>query len=435
MDYLTPDIDGKQMELAPGIPEDFVLDDDSPLEIFTRKGKKIATIRPFGQGIMIANGVNRHAVSGLNIFSVGINSLGENFFGDTGRYVSGNHVEIAITKISKTSVAVRLTDLNSSNGTFCFQSRDSFSANENDATLPVNIEIAESRERIRGAVSPEYSPRKAIIVAGGNEGESVSENGKNKAITVAGSRDNNEDGSLVMDKAIAVADGMGGYEAGEEASRIALETGGKFINNDRHNLKEIFYAACKGIANAGLGNHSGTTLAIARKNVSQDGMTRFEVAHVGDTKILAFSRKYGKLLYESRDQSQVQKMIEKTILHPIDRYTNPGNSIITNSIEAKGLTQPPSFHTIEGETDDVVVVILSDGVSDYVTPEEVVELYLNLHDKSPAEAKAHFHKKLVDLAVDRQKREDGFEIKLDGNKQHIIIEGDGGDNITVAVME
>jgi len=435
MNYLIPDIDGKPVELSPGIPEDFVLDDDSPLEILTRKGKMIVTIRPFSRGIMIANGVNRHTVSGLNIFSIGINSLGENFFGESGRYVSGNHVEIAITKILGNSVTVRLTDLNSSNGTLCVQTRDSSTEHEDETTSPVNESIEESRRLIRGAASPEYSPGVAIIVAGGNEGESISGNGKNKAITVAGSRDNNEDGSLVTDKAIAVADGMGGYEAGEEASRIALETVGKFINHDRHNLKEIFYAACNRIANAGLGNRCGTTLAIARKTVSQNGMTRFEVAHVGDTKILAFSRKFGKLLYESRDQSKVQRMIEKKILQPIDRYIHPEKSTITNAVEAKGLVHPPAYHTIEGETDDVVVVICSDGVSDYVTPEEVMELYLDLRDKSPAEAKALFHKKLADLAVGRQKREDGFDIKLGGNNQHIKIAGDGGDNVTVAVME
>lgn len=274
------------------------------------------------------------------------------------------------------------------------------------------------------------------IVAGGKTGPSVSMNGAAKALTHVGKRTNNEDGMLVTNDAIAVADGLGGHTAGEIASSLALITTGQYISDKEYPLVEIFKRACDALYERDPDSDSGTTLALARRQPLEEGLTRYEVAHVGDTKIIAFSRKYKKKVYESRDQSMVQRQIEAKMIESIDRYSSPLNSRITNSVQARGMDLDPSFHTIDWEDGDLITVIYSDGVADYVSPEEVINLYFKLSEnKSPKYAKTHYHEEIIALALGRQKKEEGFDLTFEGKKHHIKIKGDQGDNATVAILQ
>ena len=75
-------------------------------------------------------------------------------------------------------------------------------------------------------------------------------------------------------------------------------------------------------------------------------------------------------------------------------------------------------------TGDTIVVACSDGISDFVTPEEILEI--------ACEKRQLCGNEIVDLALSRQNRPDGFEARLGGRIRHIDVKA--GDNASIAVM-
>jgi len=146
------------------------------------------------------------------------------------------------------------------------------------------------------------------------------------------------------------------------------------------------------------------------------------VAHAGDVKIFVISKKLRKIIYESKDQSRIQEFIDRGIASDtLERYTNPDNNIITNCVTARGLLKPPDIQEIPCEPRDIAIAV-SDGLSDFVTPEEVLDAVLN-HDLMY----------LYELARGRQNQINGFDLTLEGKQHHVNI--NAGDNLTIGKME
>lgn len=432
--------------LAPFQPKRFSLNPNREIQLSTGSGKCFATLRAYPEGIIIeGEGNHKKVLHGLAWFTIGINELGKEFFGDIGEFVSGDHLDIVIKKIHGGELEIELTDRNSTNGTLCEEITTKNSESGERPTWPSVIPdepvVDKTQNIVRLKAIEDNSSNYTDIVAGGRFGESVSMNGKCRAFTHIGGRGNNEDGSLVTNNAVGVADGVGGNSSGEIASRIALETVEKHINNNDDKLVKIFERACDALHERNPNSDCGTTLALARKKTLDDGRTVYEVAHVGDTRINAFSLKHRTKVYESRDQSFVQRQLEAKTLEPIERYTSQNKSIISNSISAKGMKLNPVFHTIDWEDGDLVVLLYSDGISDYVSDYEARKLYFKLYDEDPTTASEKFPNALVELALSRQKRPDGFDIEIENpatkkiEKHPIIIKGDGGDNATVGILQ
>jgi serine/threonine protein phosphatase PrpC len=160
-------------------------------------------------------------------------------------------------------------------------------------------------------------------------------------------RENNEDSFLYWEPAsesefqrtgrlAVIADGMGGYEGGQEASRLAVETVREVYENavrddPKAALVEAFLTAHERIqAHAsrhpelhGMGT-TCTALAIRGRQLY--------FAHVGDSRL--YLVRHAKISRLTRDHSYVGRLVESGIVRPEDAEKHPQRHILTAALGA-----------------------------------------------------------------------------------------------------
>ena len=220
-------------------------------------------------------------------------------------------------------------------------------------------------------------------------------------------RANNEDAYLVNDGLglYAVADGVGGSEAGEIASRIAVDTisgampdllGDKdrtppaVVSSGvvpelaafRHAVvlanRNIIEEAGKDPARAGMGT-TLTALLLARK--------RAFLAHIGDSR--AYRLRSGTLAQLTNDHSVVAEQVRAGLLTPAQARTSPYRHVITQALGINREAAPDLMEHAAQKGD--MFLLCSDGLTEMVTDREIGRI---LAGSAPADAA----RKLIDAA-------------------------------------
>lgn len=180
---------------------------------------------------------------------------------------------------------------------------------------------------------------------------------------------------------IMVADGMGGANAGEIASSIAV----KIVEDEFRNLdvipaeaneRELFLR--KSIIKA-----KKAIVKESRNNIDYKGMgTTAIVAWInGDNCHLAWAgdsraylqRKDAPLEIVSRDHSLVWELMEKGMLTEIEAETHPDSNIITQSLSDSGTKLKPDTKTIKLAEGDKLL-LCSDGLNGTVEKQMISEI-------------------------------------------------------------
>jgi protein phosphatase len=144
-------------------------------------------------------------------------------------------------------------------------------------------------------------------------------------------RTHNEDSVLAQPPLFVVADGLGGHEAGEVASSIAVETlrdhaprrpdAKALARAVKAANREVIRSAREGFGKAGM----GTTMTAA----IVEG-TRIAVAHVGDSRAYLL---HGTTLSRiSEDHSMVADLIKRGQLTEAEARYHPNRSVITRAL-------------------------------------------------------------------------------------------------------
>ncbi len=203
-------------------------------------------------------------------------------------------------------------------------------------------------------------------------------------------RANNEDAWLVNDAQglYAVADGVGGSEAGEVASRIAVETlaeampdllGDKDrtppseVRSDdvpepaafRHAVtlanRNIREEAVKNPARGGMGT-TLTALLLTRK--------RAFLAHIGDSR--AYRLRGGTLAQLTNDHSVVAEQVRAGLLTPAQARTSPNRHMITRAL---GIDREAAPDLMEHQVQSGDAFLLcSDGLTEMVSDRELAKM-------------------------------------------------------------
>lgn len=173
-----------------------------------------------------------------------------------------------------------------------------------------------------------------------------------------------------------VADGMGGAEAGEVASRIAIEAGlfhhlarPAWYFDDRddaadrvldrmHELLDRIQADVLRVARGDRSlNGMGTTLTAAYVS----GPNLF-LAHVGDSR--AYLYRAGELKQISRDQTLVQQLVDQGSIEPEAAARHPLRHVLAHAIGSEnGGALTPQLQHLELRDRDRLL-LCSDGVTD-----------------------------------------------------------------------
>ncbi|MCL2883030.1 MAG: Stp1/IreP family PP2C-type Ser/Thr phosphatase [Coriobacteriia bacterium] len=205
----------------------------------------------------------------------------------------------------------------------------------------------------------------------------------NDSLTWAGSssigqhRVNNEDAYLLDFPLFVVADGMGGHEAGEIASQlavVAMQKGDADVR-DPQKLRdlvravnnEILDAPLQGIGRVGM----GTTLSAA----VFDG-DRLLLAQVGDSRAYLYS--HGLLRRLTRDHSLVEELVERGEITAEEAREHPDRSVITRVLGNERDTEP-DIYELRIEPGDRLL-LCSDGLHGMITDSQIAEV-LRLQSK------------------------------------------------------
>jgi serine/threonine protein phosphatase PrpC len=182
----------------------------------------------------------------------------------------------------------------------------------------------------------------------------------------------NEDNYVVAPPLFAVADGMGGAQAGEVASRLAasaLEGDGPERLQGLDRLDALIQEANRRIYDRASNDPSasgmGTTMTVALV----EDMT-VAIGHVGDSRAYLVRGEQMEQLTE--DHSLVNELMKTGKLSEEEAHVHPQRSVITRAVGTDPDVDVDAF-TIEAEEDDVFL-ICSDGLTDMVEDEEILEL-------------------------------------------------------------
>jgi protein phosphatase len=192
----------------------------------------------------------------------------------------------------------------------------------------------------------------------------------------------NEDALLARSPLFVVADGMGGAQAGEVASRIAVEAFLDGLDDDSHPERSL--AAMARSANSRI--HE-----LSHSNVEQAGMgttltavyvgsEEVAVAHVGDSR--AYCLRDRQLLRLTDDHSLVDELMRQGRLTPEEAVEHPQRSVITRALgpEVTVDVDTRSFRARPGD----VYLLCSDGLTTMLAEEQILELLLAKHELKEA---------------------------------------------------
>jgi serine/threonine protein phosphatase PrpC len=174
---------------------------------------------------------------------------------------------------------------------------------------------------------------------------------------------------------LAVADGLGGHAGGERASRLAIETIGrslqqKLVAGDGQAAPDQFRGAIlDGIEAANravreLGTGAATTLAL----VEIQGRT-VRPYHVGDSVILLTGQR-GKLKLQTISHSPIGYAVEAGLMNEEDALHHEARHVISNVIgsDEMRIEIGPSIEMAARDT----LLLASDGLLDNLLPNEIV---------------------------------------------------------------
>ena len=228
-------------------------------------------------------------------------------------------------------------------------------------------------------------------------------------------RDSNQDAYAVgefSDEVVwaVVCDGMGGAAGGNIASALAVKVISDKINvsyreqmrdsSIKNMLDSALNAANVEVFDMSESKHElkgmGTTVVCA---IVKDGQAY--IAHAGDSR--AYILKNGKIFQITTDHSIVQDLLDKGKITSEQALNHPNKNIITRAVGVDKNIEI-DFDQIDLD-DDTTLLLCTDGLSNYVSDSEILEL---TGDKK--------HYAFADRLV---------------NKAN---ENGGGDNITVVVI-
>lgn len=207
-------------------------------------------------------------------------------------------------------------------------------------------------------------------------------------------RATNEDSLLNAPPIYLVADGMGGHNAGEVASAIAVEEFEKLTIQENvtvEQLGEALRTAAERIAALGgeaqLG--AGTTVAVVATMVL-DGVGYWVVLNLGDSRVYRLS---GEIFEQvSVDHSVVQELMDRGELSRDEAKVHPYRHMVTRALGA-GPESDPDYWLIPAEVRDRML-ICSDGLTGEVDDATIERLL-----RSPRDVRT-ISEDLVQLALD-----------------------------------
>jgi serine/threonine protein phosphatase PrpC len=228
-------------------------------------------------------------------------------------------------------------------------------------------------------------------------------------------RNANEDSFLVSEHLLAVADGMGGHNAGEVASAMAVQllrqSASQTIESPESftrlvsTINDAIFAAATGTTEQrGMGT-TLTAIAVAGSTSSDEQVV---IVNVGDSR--TYIVRDGELRQVTVDHSYVQELVSEGIISADDARTHPRRNIVTRAlgIDSKVIADSWTLPIVDGDR----YMLCSDGLVDEISNEEILAILIQNADPQQAA------ERLIAAANDRGGRDNVTVIVVDVRLSH-----------------
>jgi serine/threonine protein phosphatase PrpC len=185
-------------------------------------------------------------------------------------------------------------------------------------------------------------------------------------------RRDNEDNAFARAPLFVIADGMGGAQAGEVASKIAVEAFQAELpdaGSPEERLADRAQDANRKIYEISRAEHERAGMGTTLTAVYVDDAD-LAVAHVGDSRAYLF--RHGELGRLTQDHTLVEELVRRGKLTEEQAAEHPQRSIITRALGVDPEVEVDT-RTYAGRAGDVVL-LCSDGLTSMISEEEIVSI-------------------------------------------------------------
>ena len=195
-------------------------------------------------------------------------------------------------------------------------------------------------------------------------------------------REINQDAYYISDSLDQVqlymlADGMGGYNGGEIASKLAIQSAKSYIEN---NFKEIEKDRESIIQLVGSSMEYANMVVYekSKENKDLEGMgTTLEICviynkkvyigHVGDSRIYRIRKEFMRKL--TQDHSYVQKLVKDGTITKEEAMHHPQKNMLMKALGCNAFVEPDVM--VKGFLKEDILIMCSDGLTNLVSQEEI----------------------------------------------------------------
>ena len=186
-----------------------------------------------------------------------------------------------------------------------------------------------------------------------------------------------------------LADGMGGYNGGEVASKLATESLKKYIQNNFESIEKSKEKILELIGNA-MEYANMVVYEKSKEEKELEGMgTTLEVCliynnkvylgHVGDSRIYRIRKEVIRKL--TKDHSYVQQLVEDGKITREEATNHPKKNMLTKALGCTPYVEP-DIRARNVEKGDIIIMC-SDGLTNMVTEQEIFEALKENAEKAP----------------------------------------------------
>ena len=171
----------------------------------------------------------------------------------------------------------------------------------------------------------------------------------------------------------AVADGMGGHNAGEVASAMAIQA---FAEAMRRSGKRTATAIHDAVLRANAAVYQEASLDSSKRGMGTtftalvaDGR-RVHIAHVGDSR--AYLMRSGAISRVTKDHTLVEEMVSQGLITEREARVHPRRNLVTRAL---GTSESVEVDLIQLDVrPGEVILICSDGLSNYVPEHDLLRV-------------------------------------------------------------
>ncbi len=209
-------------------------------------------------------------------------------------------------------------------------------------------------------------------------------------------REINQDSYYISDSIDEVqiymlADGMGGYNGGEIASNLAIQSAKNYIENNFNDIEKekdsIIQLLASSIEYANM-----VVYEKSKENKELEGMgttleicliynNKVYIGHVGDSRVYRIRKQFMRKL--TQDHSYVQKLVKDGKITQEQAIHHPQKNMLMKALGCNAFVEPDVM--VKGFLKEDILVICSDGLSNLLSQDEIFASAKNNIELAPKE--------------------------------------------------